>query len=448
MDVMRKYYLLFFLLINIGGIFAQKNVIDRVVAMVGDQPILKSDIEIELMQGKEQGIYSASENYNTMVLENLLIKKLLLAQAEVDSITASPIEVENMLNEDIRRIIANLGSKERMERYFGRDEESIRNTRRPFIREQLITRRMQERIVEKVRVTPSEIKLFYNKLPADSLPEIPDQYELQQIVFKPLVSNEEKERVRNQLRTYREQVLSGEKSFSSLAVLYSADPGSATRGGELDYSTKAYFAPEFADAAFNLKVGKISKIVETEYGFHIIQMMDKKGEYVKVRHILIVPNISEVEKNETLARLDTLRNTILENKMSFEDAAYYYSSDKNTRNNGGLMADQESNSKISRSLIGGSMAQVIDKMKTGEISRPFVVRENGREEFKIVKLKEFYPKHKANLEDDWMYFEQLLQMKKQQELFRKWIKEKQAVTYIHISDAYMDQKFIDDGWIK
>ena len=288
---------------------------------------------------------------------------------------------------------------------------------------------------------------FYKKLPKDSLPDIPDKYEIQQIVIKPTVSEAEKERIREKLRGFRDQILSGEKTFNTLAVLYSED-GSAVRGGELGYSTKSMWDPAFAEAAFSLKPGKISKIVESEFGFHIIQLIDRQGERINVRHIILQPKISDSEREAAIHRLDSIRQYILDQEMTFEDAAYYFSTDKQTRNNGGLMSGKNGDSRIEKAEIEGDMAKQVNRMKVGEISEPFVSKSEAREEYKIIKVKAFYPQHKANLEDDWQIFEMLLKNEKQMDKLEKWIKEKQANTYIHIDDSYKNSKFRYDGWIK
>lgn len=352
------------------------------------------------------------------------------------------------VSSQIEFFISNIGSQERLEKYFGKSIQEIKDDMRNPIKEQLITEQMQQKIVEKIRITPSEVRSYFKKIPKDSLPDMPDRYELQQIVLKPDVSEAEKERIREQLRSFRDQILKGEKTFNTLAVLYSED-ASAPRGGELGYKSKKELDPAFAEAAFSLKPGKISKIIESEYGFHIIQLIDRQGEKINVRHIILQPKVSDTEKQEALNRLDTIRQYITDGKMTFEEAAYYFSTDKKTRNNGGLFADpQTSEARIARPDIPGDMAREVNKMKPGEISQPFISHTNGQEEYKIVKIKEFYPRHKANLDDDWQNFELMLKREKQMEKLEKWIKEKQADTYIHIDESFKDTKFRYDGWIK
>ncbi|MCI5706820.1 MAG: peptidylprolyl isomerase [Odoribacter sp.] len=447
---MKKYLLLLILCVQAGFLTAQKNVVDKIVAIVGEEIILKSDIENAYLQEQGQGLVSSSSDYKTELLEKQLIQKLLLAQAQIDSISVTEEQVENAVANRIEYFISNIGSQERLEAYFGKSLEEIKDDMRGPLRELLITEQMQQKIVEKIRITPSEVRSYFKRLPKDSLPEMPDRYELQQIVLRPRISDAEKERIRERLREYREQILKGEKTFNTLAVLYSEDPGSATRGGELGYIPRNQLDPAFAEAAFNLKPGKISKIVESEFGFHIIQLIDRQGEKINVRHILLQPKIAEEEKEEALLRLDTIRQYINENKMTFEEAAMYFSSDKQTRNNGGLVADpQTSESRIARANIPGEMAKEINSLKVGEVSMPFVTHsERGQEEYKIVKVKEFYPRHRANLEDDWQNFELMLTNEKQMDKLEKWVKEKQANTYIHIDEEYRKGKFRYDGWIK
>lgn len=444
---MKRYLLVVILLFSISSVFSQKNVIDKIVAVVGEEVILKSDIENEFLHEQGQGLISSSSNYKAEILEQQLMQKLLVAQAKLDSVTVTEAEVEGEVANRVDYLINNIGSKERLEAYFGKPLDEIKNEMRGPIREKLITESMQQKIVDKIRVTPSEVRAFFKKLPKDSLPDIPDKYEIQQIVIKPNISEAEKERIRERLRTYREQILNGEKTFNTLAVLYS-ECGSAPRGGELGYNTKTGWVPEFSDAAFNLKPGKISKIVETEFGFHIIQLIDRQGEKINVRHILLVPKVSETEREEATLRLDTIRNYITEGKMTFEEAAFYFSTDKKTKNNGGLKAGDNADSKIAKAEIAGEMAKQVNKMKVGEISAPFMERSDSREEFKVIKIKAFYPQHKANLDDDWMMFEAMLKNEKQMDKLEKWMKEKQESTYVHIDDEFRDSKFRYSGWIK
>jgi len=421
--------------------------VDKIVAIVGEEIILKSDIENEFLSEQSQGIISSSSDYRADILEKQLIQKLLVAQAKIDSIVVTEDEVEAEVNSRIQYFTSVLGSKERVESYFNKTITDIKNDLRAPTREKLIAENMQQHIVNKIRSTPSEIKAYYKKLAKDSLPDIPDKYEIQQIVLKPTISDAEKERLRDRLREFRDQILNGEKTFNTLAVLYSED-GASSRGGELGYMSKTEMVPEFAEAAFNLKPGKISKIVETEFGFHIIQLIDRQGEKINVRHIILQPKVTDEEREEALHRLDTIRTYIMDKKMTFEEAAHYFSTDKKTRNNGGLVAAADGDSRIEKAAIGGETARQVNRMKVGQVSEPFNERTEHGEELKIVKIKAFYPQHKANLDDDWMIFEMMLKRDKQMEKLEKWIKEKQANTYIHLDDDYKKSKFRYNGWIK
>ena len=444
-----RYLSLLVLLFLASYASAQKNVIDKIIAVVGEEIVLKSDIENQFLHEQSQGLVNSSSDSRTRILENLLVQKLLVAQAKIDSITVTDTEVENALNSQLEQYVQHIGSRERLETYFGKSYEDIKNEMRTPLREQMITQRMQSKIVDNVRVTPSEVRYFYRKFNTDSLPEVPDKYEIQQIVIKPRISDTEKERIRNRLRDFRDEILAGKQTFNTLAVLYSEDPGSAAKGGELGYQTKSALAPAFAEAAFSLKPGRVSKIVETEFGFHILQYIDRQGDKVNVRHILLRPRISDEERQEAIQHLDSVLTYIHNGEATFEEAAAYFSMDKKTRNNGGLIFNEEDDdSKLPRETIEGEMARQVNKLKVGEISSPFLDQTRTGEEYKVIKIKAYYPSHTANLDDDWISFENGLKSKKQQEVLDKWIKEKQANTYIHIDEDYKNSKFHYDGWFK
>ena len=444
-----RYLSLLVLLFLASYASAQKNVIDKIIAVVGEEIVLKSDIENQFLHEQSQGLVNSSSDSRTRILENLLVQKLLVAQAKIDSITVTDTEVENALNSQLEQYVQHIGSRERLETYFGKSYEDIKNEMRTPLREQMITQRMQSKIVDNVRVTPSEVRYFYRKFNKDSLPEVPDKYEIQQIVIKPRISDTEKERIRNRLRDFRDEILAGKQTFNTLAVLYSEDPGSAAKGGELGYQTKSALAPAFAEAAFSLKPGRVSKIVETEFGFHILQYIDRQGDKVNVRHILLRPRISDEERQEAIQHLDSVLTYIHNGEATFEEAAAYFSMDKKTRNNGGLIFNEEdADSKLPRETIEGEMARQVNKLKVGEISSPFLDQTRTGEQYNVIKIKAYYPSHTANLDDDWISFENGLKSKKQQEVLDKWIKEKQANTYIHIDEDYKNSKFHYDGWFK
>lgn len=444
-----RYLSLLILLFLASYASAQKNVIDKIIAVIGEEIVLKSDIENDLLHAQTQSAVANMADAKAQIFENRLVSKLLMAQAKIDSIMVTDSEVEAQLNSQLELYIQNIGSREKLEGYFGKSYEEIKNEMRTPIREQMITNRMQQKIVENVRVTPSEVRYFYRKFNKDSLPEVGDKYEIQQIVIKPRISDTEKERIRNRLRQFRDDILEGKQSFNTLAVLYSEDPGTAAKGGELGYMSKSQLTPEFAEAAFSLKPGRISKIVESEYGFHIIQYIDRQGDKVNVRHILLRPRIEESDREAALQHLDSVVGFIKSGELTFEQAAFYASSDKKTKNNGGLIFNPyDADSKLPKELIKGDMARQVSSLQVGEISEPFLDRTETGDEYKIIKIKAYYPAHTANLDDDWLSFENGLKRKKEQEIFEKWIKERQENTYIHIDDEYKNIKFHYDGWIK
>jgi len=427
---------------------AQNNVVDQIVAIVGNEPVLKSDIENEFMKAQAENRISGAFDYKAFLLEEQLIQKLLLAQAKLDSITVTETEVENQLNQRIEAFISRIGSREKLEKYFQKSLIEIKDEFRDDIKNGMITQRMQAKITEHIRVTPSEVRHFYKSLPKDSLPDMPAELEIQQIVAKPKITVAEKERIRKRLREFRERILKGE-SFATLAVLYTEDLASVKKGGELGYTVRTKLVPEFANAAFNLKPGKISKIIETEYGFHIIKLVDRKGERINVRHILLIPKIAEEERTNAIERLDSIAKGIREGKSDFKTAAFYFSEDKDTKNNGGLIVDKRtSNSRIPLAALPPTLSKQVSALKLGEISDPFLESARSGDEYKIIKIKAIHKSHKANLNDDWSNFEQMLISKKSQKVMERWIQNKLKTTYIHIDDSYKNTKFRYKGWIK
>ena len=431
-----------------ASVSAQQNTIDKIVAVVGDEIVLKSDIEKSLVDFYRQGVIEGTDADRKMILGQILVQKLLMAQAKVDSVAITDEQVDRALDTRISEYVREAGSEERLETIMGKSMAEIRIEMRERIRESAIASEMQQKITAHVKSTPSEVRFFYQKLNKDSLPDAPAKYEIQQIVVKPKVDDAEKEKLRNRLRDFREQVLSGQTTFSRLAILYSEDEGSALKGGELGYSPKTRFTPEFAEAAFSLKPGRISKIVETEFGFHIIQYIDRQGELINVRHILLRPKIDEKGRQDAIEKLDSIVHYIKEENIPFEYVAEQLSEDKNTRNNGGLILSEASDSKLPREQVRGDMARQVNNMKVGDISAPFVDTSNGQEEYKIIKLKAFYPEHTVDLDNDWSYFESLLQQEKTHAVLTTWIKERQANTYIHIDEEYHDEVLRQGGWIK
>ncbi|WP_421918459.1 peptidylprolyl isomerase [Marinifilum sp.] len=435
------------LLLSILTLNAQDNVVDKIIAVVGNQEVLKSDVEERFKQLKANGYTSGSVDLKTEIFEDLLIQKLMIAQAAIDSIEVTEQEVEDDLDRKMQMYIQRIGSKEKLEQYFGKSILEMKNLLRDDTRDERIKEKMQAEITKDIHITPAEVRNFYSNINKDSLPIIPGEIEIQQIVSYPKVTDDEKDRIRNRLREFRERVINGD-NFSTLAVLYSEGP-SAPRGGELGYTPRADLVPEFANVAFNLKENKVSKIVETEYGFHIIQLIDRKGERINVRHILLKPKIEQVKREQAISRLDSIADLIRNDKMKFDEAAFYFSADKDTRNNGGLIINPYTgSSKFQKDNLPPVITQQLNTLKINEISEPFLDVAGGKDSYKIIKMKSETKAHPANLSDDWSIFENMLTNKKQQDILNKWIKEKQARTYVHIDDSYKNSKFRYKGWLK
>lgn len=449
--MMKRLLTISLILLSILGAKAQGNVVDQVIAIVGNKPILKSDIENEFIRFQSMGMLSGSKDFKSEIFEELLIQKLLLAQAKRDSITVSDSQVENQLNARIDQYINKIGSKEKLEKYFKKTIIELKSEFRSDIRDMMITEQMKNSITSKITTTPAEIRRFYNKIDKDSIQMMPEELEIQQIVRIPIVDDKEEAKIIEKLRNFRKRINNGE-NFATLAVLYSDDPGSASRGGELGYTPRSKLLPEFANVAFNLKTDKISKIVKTEYGYHIIQLIDRKGERINVRHILIKPKISAKSEEKCISVLDSITKNVRINKMEFDKAAAYFSEDKETRQNGGLIINpRNGSSRITLntlSQLSPTTASLVEKMKIGQISEPFKDLAKGKTVYKILRISKIHPAHKANLNEDWSVFRDLLIMKKKKKILDEWIKKHIKDTYIHIDKSYQKTDFKYKNWIK
>ena len=442
--------LMFFLFVG-KNIYAQDNVIDEVVWVVGDEAILKSEVEEERLRAQYEGHKLDGDPY-CVIPEQLAIQKLFLHQAAIDSIEVSESEVLQQVEHTINSYIQSVGTKEKLEEYFNKSMTQIREAMRDNVREGLTVQRMQQKIAGEIKITPAEVRQYFKNISEDSIPFIPTQVEVQIIVFEPKIPTEEIERVKAQLREYTDRINSGESQFSTLALLYSEDPGSARRGGELGFMGKGQLLPEFANVAFNLTdPKKVSKIVQTEYGFHIIQLIEKRGDRVNCRHILMKPKIADKDRDEALARLDSLADDIRNNKFTFDEAATYVSQDKDTRNNHGLMPNPyDGTCKFEMRRLPQDSAKVVDNMNVGEISKSFVYTDEtkGKAVCAIVKLKSKINGHKANIRDDYQKLKEMVMGKLREEKLHKWILDKQKTTYVRINDNWKNCTFKYPGWIK
>jgi peptidyl-prolyl cis-trans isomerase SurA len=428
---------------------AQDKVIDQIVAVVGSNPILKSDIEVGVINMKAQG-ETVQGDAKCQMLERLLEQKLLLAEAELDTlITVTDNQINQQMDRRMSYFIENIGSEKEVEIYFKKSINQLKAEMSETIKETLKTEQMQNKIISKVTVTPAEVRQFFKQLPAKDIPEIGSQMEYAQITLLPVITEKEDLEIKAKLREFKRRVENGD-NFATLAIMYSEDPGSARNGGEMDYVGRAMLDPAFATEAFNLKPNQISKIVKSEFGYHIIQLIDRKGEKIKCRHILLRPKIDPKELELTKNRIDSVADFVRTGKMSWEQAAYMYSSDKNTRNNGGLVTSQQTgSSKFEVSELDPDVSKVILNMNIGETSRPFVtVDDKQRQVYKIIKLTNKTKAHKANIQEDYLNLSGMFLAKKKEETYMKWIAKQQAKTYIHIDDSYANCNFKLKNWIK
>ena len=433
-----------------SAVYGQDNVIDEVVWVVGDEAILKSEVEEARMSALYEGRKFDGDPY-CVIPEEIAVQKLFLHQAALDSIEVAESEVIQRVDQMTNMYIANIGSREKMEEYFNKTSSQIREALRENAREGLKVQRMQQKLVGEIKITPAEVRRHFKDLPQDSIPYNPTQVEVQIITQQPKIPLEEIEDVKSRLREYTDRVNKGE-SFSMLARLYSDDRGTAINGGEMPFTGRGYLDPAFANVAFNLQdPNKVSKIVESEYGFHIIQLMEKRGDRIKVRHILLKPHVPEEALMAGTARLDSIADDIRNGKFTFEEAASVLSQDKDTRNNHGLLPNPQTNtSKFEMQELPPEIAKVVDKMKVGEISEAFTMipQKTGKEECVIVKLKSRINGHKATISEDYQNLKEIVLEKRRDEMLDKWIREKQKHTYVRINENWKNCTFKYPGWIK
>lgn len=432
----------------------ESSVVDEVIWVVGDEPILKSDVETMRLQGQMEGITWKSDP-DCAIPEEMAVQKLFLHQAEIDSIQVSESDVTSSIDQQINYWISMAGSKEKLEEYRNQTVAQMRQQMRDDFRNQQLISKMRQELVKDITVTPSEVRKYFAKLPADSVPFVPTTVEVEIITRQPKATQEEINRVKDELRSYTDRINKGETSFATLARLYSEDPGSARRGGEMDYVGRGMLDQAFANVAFNLTdPKKISKIVESEFGYHIIQLIDKRGDRIKVRHILRRPKVSQNIIDKTRLRLDSVAIEIRDGKYPFEAAASYISDDKDTRNNNGLMAftDQESQSRTSRfemKDLPAEVAQHVEGMKVGEVSNAFeMMNSKGQKVCAIVKLKSRMEGHRATLTEDYQVMKNIVVAKLREQKLHDWVVDKIKHTYVWMADRYKNCNYEYQGWVK
>ena len=446
-------------------------IVDEVVWVVGDEAILKSDIEALRLQGQQEGM-SWNGDPDCVIPEQIAVQKLFLNQAITDSVEVTDSEINQGVEQYIENMISVIGSREKLEEYQKKSLSQIRAELRESYRERQMVQGMQQKLVKDIEVSPAEVRRYFKDLPQDSIPFVPTEVEVQIITQQPRVEQEEINRIKERLREFTDRINKGETSFQALARLYSQD-GSARNGGELGYTTRAGWVPEFATVAFSLTdPKKVSKIVESEFGYHIIQLIDKRGDKVNVRHILLKPEISDEAIQKAINQLDTVATAIRDGvppeiikpvfkdkdgraieKFTFEDAVVFFSDDKDTRNNNGLMANTteegQRTSRFKLSELPPEVAKTVDLLQPGEISAPFqMTNERGKTVCAIVKLKSRTEGHKATITEDFQVMKNVILEKRRKEKLHEWVVNRIKSTYVRINDRYRDCKFEYEGWVR
>lgn len=423
--------------------YAQNNVAEEVAWVVGDEPIFKSEIEEQYMQLQYERTPLTGNPY-CVIPERIAIDKLFLHQAKIDSVEVSESMIIQQAERRINYFINNLGSKEKVEEYFRKPLPELREQAINMVRDQATIQEVQSKLTKDVKPTPADVRKYFNSLPKDSLPYIPLQVEVKIITLNPVIPQQEIDEVKARLRDYTNKVNNGESEFSTLAILYSED-GSSVYGGEIGFMGKTDLFPEYANVAFNLNdTKKVSKIVETDAGFHIIQLIEKRGDRVNTRHILLRPKVSDKDLTNAINQLDSIREKIINKKISFDEAAFYVSQDKDTKLNKGIMTNEKTmSSKFEMSELNPEIGKLVDKMEVGDISKAFVMMnpKTNRETVAIVQLTRRIEGHKADLAEDYQTVKSMYENSKKQQIIADWIKNKQKNTYVRIEEGWRDCEF-------
>ncbi len=448
---MKKISLLVFymLFLSLHSLFSQDTeIIDRVIATVGSKVVLKSDVEIQLLQARQRG--ELVENIRCDIFEDLLFQKLLLNQAMLDSIEVSEKEIEAQLSMRLETFIEQMGSQENLENYYNKSIFEIKNMFYDIVEDQLLSQQMQYTITEGITITPAEVRDFYLTINKDSLPLIDTKIEYQKIRIYPVISEEERQIAYDKIEEFRKKIEDGTKKFETIAIMYSEDSYSATKGGELGFMGRGELDPEFAATAFLLEKDEVSEVIETQFGLHIIKNVERRGEKINCKHILISPKVSVAAKIEARNRLDSIKSLLLVDSITFENAALFFSEDKDTyKSEGKVINPYSGDTKFDIEKIDPRIRVVLDKMKPNEISKPNeIMDETGKICYEIYKLKSKSEPHVANLEQDYEEIRALALQDKQNTAIDKWIRNKQRLVYINISDEYKACPYKYNGWLK
>lgn len=447
---MKHVFLSFIFLSSlIHNAFTQEGeLIDGIVGVVGSKVILYSEIEGQLVQAKQSGM-EVNDDTECLILQDLMFQSLLVNQAELDSVEVSEDQVNSELDQRIRFFEQQIGGREKLEEFYGKSIAEIKDEFYTLIENRMKAEQMKATITSGISITPKEIKKYYNDMPSDSIPLVGSKVEVAQITKQPQVSEEIKKATKEKLNNWRNEILSGDRTFAGTAVLYSNDPGTRGDGGEFGWVSRGTFVPEFDRIAFKMKEGDISEVFETDYGFHILELFERRGEQYSGRHILLIPKISNEDLQKSKAFLDSVYNLIEEGKYTFEEAAKEFSDDKESKFSGGLIYNQNTaTSKFEMNELDKQLFVVIDKMEVGDVSKPaFMQTQDNKEAYRLVKLKSISDPHKANLKDDYQLIQNMATSEIRNDKVKNWIKDKTSNTYINISDEYKDCSSISE-WIK
>jgi peptidyl-prolyl cis-trans isomerase SurA len=441
---MKKYLLYIIFCTLYFAVSAQQN-IDKTVAVIGKYIVLRSDLERELKGLRADGV-KITDSIRCGMLDELMYQKLLIAQADKDSVRVKDEQVDAEMDRRMNYYLGQFGSEEKFEAFYGKTVKQYKEEMRDDIHNILVAQQMQQKVVSDIKVSPADVRAFFNSIPTDSLPLVNTEVEMGQLVKKPAVSEEAKKIAREKLEGYRQRVISGEMSMAAIATLYTEDPGSAKTGGRYDGIARGQFVPEFEAVAFRLKPGEVSEIFESSFGYHFIQLIARRGELVDVRHILVTAKVSNQDVLDAKRALDTIYQHIMDGKISFCAACAKFSDDKDTKNNCGIIQNVSAGSTrfeiedIGR--VDPGLVAMLDKLQPGEITKPIMDQaQDGKQSFKIVYLKTRSEPHKANLKDDYQRIQNMAQMQKQKSTVDAWVNKKLRSIYVRIDDEYKNYPF-------
>jgi peptidyl-prolyl cis-trans isomerase SurA len=430
---------------------AKNNIAEEVAWTIGDEPIYKSEIEQTYQEMLQERSQIKGDPY-CAIPEMMAIQKLYLHQADMDTVVVSDSQVQSQVDGNINYLIANLGSKEKVEEYFRKSLPEIREYYAENVRNRYRVQQVQNKITEDFKVTPSDVRKYFSELPTDSVPYVPLKVEVQIITINPTIPRQEIDDVKARLRDYADRVAKGESEFSTLAILYSEDEGTASRGGEVGFLGRTELAAEYAAVAYNLNdTKKVSKIVETEFGFHIIQLIEKRGDRINTRHILLRPKVADKDLADASNRLDSLRSDIENKKVSFEEVTRVVSQDKDTRYSNGVMVNSKNGTtRFEMSDLPQEVARAVANLQPGELSKPVIMKDpkSNRDIVALIKLTNRIDAHKANLADDYQEIKNMYEQSAKQKMLSDWLEEKIANTYVRIEEGWRGCEFEHKGWVK